>query len=123
MLRINDPDETVIAVTIMAQDGKTTITYTITLVKAVLEPNNVLTPNSDEKNDVWVVKNIENYPDNTVSIFDSTGRILYFKKGYNNDWDGRINNSPLVENTYYYIINPGPQIPPKKGFISLIRDK
>ncbi|MGB0866255.1 MAG: hypothetical protein ACPGSC_07085 [Granulosicoccaceae bacterium] len=29
-----------------------------------------MTPDGNNENDVWIVKNIENYPVNNVSVFD-----------------------------------------------------
>jgi gliding motility-associated-like protein len=86
-----------------------------------LVANNVLTPNGDGKNDFFVIQNIDMYPNNEVRIFDRAGRAIYSKKGYNNDWDGTINGTPLHEETYYYIINLGKDVKPKRGFISIVR--
>lgn len=47
------------------------------------------------------------YPNNEVSIFDKTGRLLYRKHGYYNTWDGTLNGTVLAENTCYYIIDFG----------------
>ena len=83
--------------------------------------NNVLTPNGDGKNDFFVIKNIDMYPNNQVRIFDRAGREVYAKKNYNNEWDGTINGTPLDENTYYYIIELGNGVKAKRGFITIVR--
>lgn len=87
-----------------------------------LEASTVVTPNGDGYNDKFIVKNIDYYPNNTLRIFDKTGRILYTKHTYANDWDGTLNGSPLSEGTYYYIIDLGTGIGTFKGFINIIRD-
>ncbi|MBO9672187.1 MAG: gliding motility-associated C-terminal domain-containing protein [Sphingobacteriaceae bacterium] len=87
-----------------------------------LEASTVVTPNGDGYNDKFIIKNIDYYPNNTLKIFDKTGRILYTKHTYANDWDGTINGSPLAEGTYYYIIDLGTGIGTFKGFINIIRD-
>ncbi|OQP54570.1 hypothetical protein A4H97_21615 [Niastella yeongjuensis] len=86
----------------------------------LITANNVLTPNGDGKNDKWVVKNIEQYPDNEVKIFDRAGRLVYSHRNYNNDWDGKVNGNPLAEGTYYYIIifNKGEN--KASGYIAII---
>jgi len=84
--------------------------------------NNILTPNGDGRNDIWIIKNIEYYPDNTVRIFDKSGRIIYTKKGYTNDWNGTYNNTPLSEGTYYYVVELGTGLGIFKGFITIIKD-
>lgn len=87
-----------------------------------LSATNILSPNGDGKNDVWVVKNIDLYPNNEVKIFDRAGRILYNKKGYDNSWNGTLNGAPLKEGTYYYVIDFGPGQLKQKGFITIVRE-
>ena len=87
-----------------------------------LTANNIITPNGDGKNDAWVIKNIDYYPNNTVKVFDKAGRIVYSKQGYANDWNGTYNNSPLSQGTYYYVIDFGAGLGLFKGYITIIRD-
>lgn len=115
-----------ITVLITAQDGTTTEAYTISVYRGNLLTNidatNVITPNGDGKNDYWTIKDISLYPKNNVNIFDKAGRLVYSKRGYNNDWDGTFNGSPLAEGTYYYVVDLGPDLPKFKGFISILRN-
>ena len=87
-----------------------------------LIPNNVITPNGDGKNDTWVIKNIDYYPNNTVKIFDRAGRLVYSKKGYNNEWDGSFNGKYLNEDAYIYVIDMGTGIGLVRGTLSIIRE-
>ncbi|WP_159456159.1 MBG domain-containing protein [Chitinophaga eiseniae] len=87
-----------------------------------LEPTNILTPNGDGINDVWVVKNIDMYPQNEVKIFDRTGRLIYRQHGYTNNWKGTVNGQRLAEGTYYYIIDLGENRPLFKGFITIVHE-
>jgi len=99
-----------------------TASITITVIEDYnVEGNNVLTPNGDGKNDFFVIKNIDMYPNNEVRIFDRAGRAVYTKKGYNNEWDGTVNGKPLEENTYYYIIDLGKGVKPVRGYITIVR--
>jgi len=70
---------------------------------------NGLSPNGDGKNDVWKVKGIEKYPDNTVLIFNRWGDKLREFAGYNNttkSWDGKNDSGKsLPDGTYYYILD------------------
>jgi gliding motility-associated-like protein len=88
-----------------------------------LDAVNILTPNGDGKNDVWIIRNIEQYPNNMLRIFDQSGKLLYNKKGYNNDWDGNYNGAVLPEGTYYYVFSYGKAAVQQKGFISIIWQK
>ncbi|MCV9928594.1 cadherin-like beta sandwich domain-containing protein [Flavobacterium sp. LS1R49] len=122
-LKIGD---NVITIVVTAPDG-TQDTYTVVVNRAYVTPgaviaNNILTPNGDGKNDYWEVKNIDLYPNNSVRVYDRAGRIVYSKNGYNNEWDGSYNGSPLTENTYYYLIDLGTGLPNIKGFITILRD-
>jgi gliding motility-associated-like protein len=87
-----------------------------------VKPLNILTPNGDGKNDKFVIENIDYYPNNTLKVFDRSGRIVYSKKGYANEWDGTYNGSALASDTYYYIIDFGTTISSIKGYITLVRN-
>ncbi|MBO9731417.1 MAG: gliding motility-associated C-terminal domain-containing protein, partial [Chitinophaga sp.] len=85
-----------------------------------LEATNILTPNGDGKNDLWVVKNIDMYPQNEVKVYDRAGRMVFQQRGYTNNWNGKVNGQPLAEGTYYYIITLGDSNRQFKGFITII---
>lgn len=59
---------------------------------------NVMTPNGDGMNDLFEIKNIEKYPENSLVIFDGKGKIIYRCKGYKNNFDAK--NIP--QGTYFY---------------------
>jgi gliding motility-associated-like protein len=84
-----------------------------------VEANNILSPNDDGINDIWVIKNIAFYPDNTVTVYNRAGEIVFTKKGYANDWDGTYRSSVLSEGTYYYRIDLG-NGKIVKGFITAV---
>lgn len=121
------PGDNVIAVVITAQDGITQLTYTITVHRtnpASVYATNILSPNGDGKNDYWVVKDILSYPNNTVTVYDRAGRIVFSKHTYTNDWDGTFKGAPLAEGTYYYLINLGiDEGTILKGFITIVRSR
>jgi gliding motility-associated-like protein len=101
-----------------------TMEITINLVAGMkFTPNNVITPNGDGKNDVWVVKNLDYYPQNTVNVYDRAGRRVYSAKGYKNDWDGTYNGQPLAEGVYVYVIDLGAGVSPLRGTVNIIRDQ
>ncbi len=92
-----------ISTVVTAQDGVTHKTYTVTVTRAMsgmnslylpgsdgvnplsfalnqkVEANNILSPNGDGINDIWVVKNIAFYPDNVVTVYDRAGKIVFTK--------------------------------------------
>jgi gliding motility-associated-like protein len=87
-----------------------------------IKPLNILSPNGDGKNDKFVIENIDYYPNNTLKVFDRSGRIVYTKKGYANEWDGTYNGTPLASDTYYYIIDFGAKITQFTGYITIVRN-
>jgi gliding motility-associated-like protein len=91
----------------------------------MLTASNILTPNNDGKNDIWVIKNIDVYPNNEVKVFDKAGRTVYQKKSYANSqgWDGRIDGNPLTEGSYFYIIDFGSGKRVLKGFITILQSR
>ena len=97
-----------------------TLNLTLTIYKA-------FTPDGDNINDVWIIENIDNYPDNRVMIFDRWGGLIFSARGYNNEnvvWEGRSNQSGqriVPSGTYFYKIDRGPGLPIQKGFIELIQ--
>ncbi len=90
----------------------------------IVIPYNIITPNGNGKNDVWYVKNIESYPQNKVVIMDEWGLVIYEKKGYNNEWDGRNKKGEILpDGTYYYVLTFENEKKVYKGFIALLRNK
>ena len=79
-----------------------------------LEIFSAVSPNGDGDNDVFVIRNIESYPDNTVSIYNRWGVPVYEVDGYGQDnkyfegiSEGRITinrQDELPVGTYFYII-------------------
>jgi gliding motility-associated-like protein len=98
------------------------ITITVNEDFVVVKGSNLLTPNGDGKNDRFVIKNIDMYPNNTVKIYDRAGRLLFSKVNYKDEFDGTFQGSPLAEDTYYYIVDFGPTKLKLKGFITIVRD-
>lgn len=75
-----------------------------------------ISPNGDGINDYWQIIGIENYSNNSVSIFNRTGVKVYSAKNYKNDWNGYYDGKPVPDGTYFYELNLGANNI-KKGFI------
>lgn len=86
-------------------------------------PPNLLSPDGDGYNDVWVIKDLDRYEENELIIVDRAGRVVYKVKNYQNDWTGTLQGSPLAEDTYFYILilKKNNQSATQRGFISIIR--
>jgi gliding motility-associated-like protein len=148
-----EPNSTATCSTITAQSshrpgnsfdlGTTTVTYTFTnesgqiescnfdvTVEALVlevEINELVTPNGDGNNDLWLIEGIEQFPDNQVIIVDRWGAEIYSVRGYNNQevaWNGENKSGNLVpRGTYYYFISIRNEQDAleRKGFLELVR--
>ncbi len=65
---------------------------------------NVITPNGDGFNDVWFIRDLEGYPDNSVRIVNRWGDQVFEQSPYQNNWGGTYNGEKLPGGTYYYIL-------------------
>lgn len=63
-----------------------------------------ITPNNDGTNDQLVIEGIENHPENELILFDRWGNLIFQASPYKNSWDGTLNNAPLPEGAYYYVL-------------------
>ncbi|MFT7085816.1 MAG: gliding motility-associated-like protein [Vicingaceae bacterium] len=63
------------------------------------------TPNGDGKNDLWLIKNIQNPKilSHKVTIFDSYGSELFRSTNFQG-WDGTYNGNALPVSSYYYSV-------------------
>ena len=112
----------------------TPVTFTITVnpasgqntsgdqppVPPVIIPN-TFTPNGDGINDVWNIKDIGNFPNCTVNVFNRYGEKVYSSIGYTVAWDGTYKGSPLPVGTYYYLIDLKNGIPLLSGYVAIIK--
>jgi gliding motility-associated-like protein len=89
---------------------------------------NTFTPGTDGTNDRWEIKDIENFPNAQLVIFNRWGVIVKeYPRGYIEPWDGtNSEGQTLEEGTYYYVLNLN-RIKGEKGiyrgYITIIRQK
>lgn len=79
-------------------------TMDVIVVPAIDFPNG-FTPNGDGTNDVWVIDNIQLFPNCRVEVYNRWGEMLFASDGYTIPWDGRYQGKDLPVGTYYYVIN------------------
>ncbi|EAQ99865.1 Ig-like domain-containing protein [Maribacter sp. HTCC2170] len=80
-----------------------------------VEVFNVITPNGDGVHDVLRIGGLQNYPDNTIRIYNRWGVLVYTTKAYNtsgNVFDGTSEGRVTVQQdnklpvgTYFYILD------------------
>ncbi|MGB0871407.1 MAG: gliding motility-associated C-terminal domain-containing protein, partial [Flavobacteriales bacterium] len=91
------------------------MTIVVTKPNKDLEIYNVITPDGDGDNDVFIIEDIELYPNNTIKIFNRWGRLVFEQEGYGLDafelFEGKANVDNTVSQgellptgTYFYIL-------------------
>ncbi|MEC4115243.1 gliding motility-associated C-terminal domain-containing protein [Myroides pelagicus] len=100
---------------------------------------NLVTPNGDDKNDYFIIDNIERFPNNSVEIYNRWGVKVYETDSYNSRGnvftgysDGRVTvkkEEMLPTGTYYYIVSyeykdqNGSRMIKKSGYLHLETNK
>ncbi len=86
----------------------------------------IFTPNGDGTNDFFVIKNILEFPESVLSIYNRWGSLVYKKKNYDNSFDGKANvknsqsNGMLPTGVYFIVLDFGSDlVKPYKGYIDL----
>jgi gliding motility-associated-like protein len=76
----------------------------LVIVKHPIRVPEIISPNGDGLNDEWIIKNIHEYPEAVVKVFNRLGNVIYKSYGYDNDWQGTFGGQDLPVATYYYVI-------------------
>jgi gliding motility-associated-like protein len=97
-------------------------------INASVEPCNIIvyngfTPDGDGLNDNWIIENIGNFSNNTVTIFNRWGTKIWNTVNYNNTdnvWNGKTQGgTDLPSGTYFYVIELDNGNGIKKGWVEL----
>jgi gliding motility-associated-like protein len=78
----------------------------ITIIGTVEPPviPNIITPNGDLVNDFLEIENIEQYPENTLTVLDKWGNEVFKTINYQNDWAGTDNAGQILPAGNYMLI-------------------
>ncbi len=69
-----------------------------------IEIPNFFTPDGDGQNDIWIPRNISQFPDIFIKIFDRYGREVYRIKDNEDGWNGLYQEADLPTGDYWYVI-------------------
>jgi len=88
-----------------------------------LPVNKILSPNGDGKNDWFWIDNVSIYSDYSLTIFNSSGHVVYeVAKHYDNSWAGTYNGNEIEQSVCYYLLQSNTYNTIfYKGIISIIR--
>ena len=79
----------------------------------------IITPNNDNDNEAFLIKWLEQYPDNNIKIFNRWGVEIFFAAPYKNDFNGVINGNKLPSGSYYYLLDINNGLSPIKGILEI----
>lgn len=65
---------------------------------------NVFSPNNDGINDVWEIRNIQNYSNAEQFIYNRWGQLVFYNKGGTQLWDGTYKGDKAPAGNYSYLI-------------------
>lgn len=92
------------------------------------KPNNLITPNNDNRNDYVVIECIigtpSKFPNNALKVYNQWGDQVFAASPYMNNWGGTYQGdagAPLPDGTYYYVFTRGDNSDPVTGFITILR--
>ncbi|MBB6460309.1 T9SS type B sorting domain-containing protein [Flammeovirga kamogawensis] len=103
------------------------------LVHIKIKPELVIyssfSPNGDNYNDYWHIKDIEFYPNNTVTIYNRWGNVVYNDEKYDNTtvrWEGINHDNGVVgkyltAGTYFYKIDLRDGTSIRSGFVVIAK--
>ena len=103
-----EPNLTLMYATATDQCGKMIQSEPIVVYnRCPLGPPNVITANGDGVNDLFIIKNIEDYDNVQLQIFNRWGHLVYENMSYQNDWDGTAKSgAELKDGVYTYLVTP-----------------
>jgi gliding motility-associated-like protein len=66
---------------------------------------NIITPNNDQRNDVFTIENLKWYTENELVIYNRWGAEVYRQRNYQNNWRAE----KLSSGIYYYFFKANGQ--------------
>jgi gliding motility-associated-like protein len=68
----------------------------------ILDYPSFFTPNGDGSNDVWKIKDLDNYTTAVIYIYDRYGKLLKQLNSLSNGWNGALNGYLLPADDYWF---------------------
>ncbi|MBS1593326.1 MAG: gliding motility-associated C-terminal domain-containing protein [Bacteroidetes bacterium] len=122
--KFNGPDTTLFTLRVTDVNGcwdTATVTVNVRLPQNIQLPN-ILTPNGDGQNDIWVLNPKIDLTGSNIVIFNRWGEKVYEATPYANDWNGTYmgGGEKLPDGTYYYVLKVPAQNTEYKGPINIL---
>lgn len=111
-----------------AQSEQVLVTINVLFEAYEIQVSEGFSPNGDDINDLWYIRNIERFPGNKIQIYNRWGNLVRSIEGYDNEtraWRGESDNSTfgreVADGSYFYIISLGDGSEPLQGYVVLHR--
>ena len=80
------------------------------------------TPNGDGSNDTYVIRGLDAFSNNIVTIYNRWGDVVFKEYDYQNTWDGsNASGNPVPDGTYFILLEVRKEEIILKGYIDLRR--
>jgi gliding motility-associated-like protein len=90
-----------VCLTVTTTEGcKDSICHEVMVIVDKLTIPNIITPNGDGYNDVFVIENIDKVETSELIIFNRWGKKVFETTNYRNDWDGEN----VADGVYFYVL-------------------
>jgi gliding motility-associated-like protein len=91
-----------IKLVVTTDEGCTDSYERIFRAEGLLQLPNIITPNNDGSNDLFVINHLNTAKTNRLLIFDRWGQVVFESKKYENNW----NASNVKDGVYYVVLQP-----------------
>lgn len=82
----------------------------------------LITPNGDGINDAFAFVGLENFPQNSLAVFNRWGTKVFETEDYQNDWQGTWRGGHLPDGTYFWVlVEPGSMTEILRGYLTIQR--
>lgn len=89
-------------------EGVDTVSVFLEILCEPLTVMSGFTPNGDGENDYFKILGVQNFPNNSLAVFNDLGEEVYYQRNYNNDWGGELADGTLAtEGVFYYVFHDG----------------
>ncbi|WP_143961269.1 MBG domain-containing protein [Litoribacter populi] len=82
---------------------------------------NSFTPDGDGVNDDWGINDLRFYSGVSISVFERSGKRVFYTEDPDQRWDGTFNNIGLASGTYYYVVEIKELNRVRKGMLTILK--
>jgi gliding motility-associated-like protein len=87
----------------------------------LVEAFNGFSPNGDGINDQFRFIGLEDFPNNTLTIYNRWGNEVFEADNYQNDWEGTFDGKILIDGTYFWTLEIEGEDSPLVGYLQINR--